>query len=222
MVVRTPAADRPRPGHPHSDRRRAGAPRADGQTQQSWLWAAPARHSTRQISEVLERIELLYGLEVHQHLGDLPDLILRRYARRLASRPPSAGAKIKEPARTVEVACFLRYALLTATDQLILMLQRRVADLWRHAADGVSTTVNWADLYQTLLDELAGLSAEGAMPDVELRTRLAAFVTATRQRRPPGRASLVREGLIEGIRPVRSLLVAIAKLPWQATGEHPV
>jgi len=32
---------------------------------------------------------------------------------------------------------------------------------------------------------------------------------------------LVREGLIDGIRPVRSLLVAIAKLPWQATGQHP-
>jgi hypothetical protein len=98
--------------------------RADGQTQQSWLWAAPAKHSTRQITEVLERIELLYGLEIHKHLGDLPDLLLRRYARRLASRPPSAGAKIKEPARTVEVACFLRYALLIATDQLILMATR--------------------------------------------------------------------------------------------------
>ena len=32
----------------------------------------------------------------------------------------------------------------------------------------------------------------------------------------------MREHLIEAIRPVRSLLVAIAKLPWQATGEHPV
>ena len=31
--------------------------RSDGQTQQSWLWAAPAKHSTRQISEVLERIK---------------------------------------------------------------------------------------------------------------------------------------------------------------------
>jgi len=31
--------------------------RPDGQTQQSWLWAAPAKHSTRQISEVLERID---------------------------------------------------------------------------------------------------------------------------------------------------------------------
>src|SRR3546814_20088439 len=57
--------------------------RPDGQTQQSWLWAAPAKHSTRQISEVQERIDLLYPLDVHKHLADIPDLILRRYARRL-------------------------------------------------------------------------------------------------------------------------------------------
>ena len=80
-------------------------PHATGVTHQSWLWAAPARHSTRQISEVLERINWLRSLDVHKYLGALPDLIVRRYARRLASRPPSAGAKIKEPARTVEVAC---------------------------------------------------------------------------------------------------------------------
>lgn len=150
-----------------------------------------------------------------------PDLILRRYARRLASRSPSAGAKIKEPARTVEVACFLRYCLLSATDQLILMVLRRINDLWRQAAAGVPGTVNWADLYQTLLTELAGLSVEGAVPDSELRARLEALVSASRQRKPPSRASLVRERLIAAIRPVRSLLMTIAKLPWQATGNHP-
>nr|WIW81926.1 hypothetical protein [Salmonella sp.] len=139
--------------------------RPDGQTQQSWLWAAPAKHSTRQISEVLERIDLLYTLDVHKHLADIPDLILRRYARRLVSRPPSAGAKIKEPARTVEVACFLRYCLFTTTDQLILMVQRRIADLWRQAAADVPATVNWAAMYKTLLGELVALSAQGAVPD---------------------------------------------------------
>jgi len=195
--------------------------RPEGQTQQSWLWAAPAKHSTRQISEVLERIGFLYALDVHKHLADIPDLILRRYARRLVSRPPSAGAKIKEPARTVEVACFLRYCLFTTTDQLILMVQRRIADLWRQAAAQVPATVNWAAMYKTLLAELEALSAKGAVPDTELRDRLDALVIATQKRKPPSRASLVREGLIDCIRPVRSLLVAIAKLPWQATGEHP-
>ncbi len=195
--------------------------RPDGQTQQSWLWAAPAKHSTRQISEVLERIDLLYALDVHKHLADISDLILRRYARRLVSRPPSAGAKIKEPARTVEIACFLRYCLFTTTDQLILMVQRRIADLWRQAAAEVPASVNWAAMYKTLLADLVALSADGTVPDAQLRARLDALVIETQKRKPPSRASLVREGLIDGIRPVRSLLVAIAKLPWQATGEHP-
>lgn len=168
-------------------RRTIAEPHSTGQTHQSWLWAAPAKHSTRQISEVLERIELLYGLDVHKFMGKLPELIVRRYARRLASRPPSAGAKIKEPARSVEVACFLRYCLLTATDQLILMVQRRVADLWRQAAGNVGDTVNWAELYQSLLHELVSLSAESAVPDAELRAKLEALVTTQQQRRPPSR-----------------------------------
>lgn len=171
---------------------------------------------------MLERINWLRSLDVHKYLGALPDLIVRRYARRLASRPPSAGAKIKEPARTVEVACFLRYCLLTATDQLILMIQRRVPTLWLQAAGSVGGTANWADLYRWLLNELANMSTEGGIPDSDLRARLAALVASHQQRRPPSRASLVRERLIEAIRPVRSLLAAIAKLPWQATGDHPV
>ena len=32
----------------------------------------------------------------------------------------------------------------------------------------------------------------------------------------------MREHLIEAIRPVRSLLVALSRMPWTATGEHPV
>ncbi|MEI2623788.1 MAG: Tn3-like element IS1071 family transposase, partial [Giesbergeria sp.] len=102
-----------------------------------------------------------------------------------------------------------------------LMVQRRIADLWRQAAADVPATVNWAAMYKTLLGELVALSAQGAVPDAELRARLEALITETQKRKPPSRASLVREGLIDGIRPVRSLLVAIAKLPWQATGEHP-
>lgn len=93
----------------------------------------------------------------------------------------------------MEIACFLRYCLLSAPDQLILMVLRRINDLWRQAAAGVPGTVNWADLYQTLLTELAGLSAEGAVPDAELRARHEALVSASRQRKPTSRASLVRE-----------------------------
>jgi len=196
--------------------------RPDGQTQQSWLWEAPAKHSTVQIAQVFERIDLLYSLDVHKHLGGLSDLIVRRYARQLANRPPSVGARIKEPRRTVEVACFLRYCLFTTTDQAILMIQRRVTDLWRMAREQVPDTVNWADLYKKLLADLALLAAEDKLVEGELRIRVVELVTASQQAKPPSRASLVRERLFEGIRPVRALLAEIGKLPWQAEEDSPV
>jgi hypothetical protein len=47
-----------------------------------------------QIEEMIDRIERLYGLRVHERMGDFPDDLLRRHARRVASRAPSAGALI--------------------------------------------------------------------------------------------------------------------------------
>lgn len=60
--------------------------RPDGQSQQSWWWAAPAKHSVRQIGEAFERIEQLYALDVDKHLRGLSDWMIARYAKRLASR----------------------------------------------------------------------------------------------------------------------------------------
>jgi Domain of unknown function (DUF4158) len=197
-------------------------PHRSGQTLQSWLWAAPAKHSVRQIAEVLERIQCLYSLEVHRHLVDVPDTLLRRYARQLASRPPSAGARIKEPMRTLEVACFLRYCLLASTDQLILMVRRRVAELWRQATTAVSERVDWRQRYRELLDELSRLAADEALAENSLRPHLTVLVATHAARRPPSRAQATRERLVGDVRAVRSLLTALVRLPWQATGGHPV
>ena len=73
------------------------SPHDSGATVQSWLWEAPAKHSTRQIEAVLDRIEVLCRLGVDRHLIDVPDVILRRYARRLASRPPAVGRESPNP-----------------------------------------------------------------------------------------------------------------------------
>ena len=119
---------------------------------QSWLWAASAKHSSRQIEEMIERIETFYELRAHEHLVEFPDDLLRRHARRLTSRPPSVGARIREPLRGIETACFLRYGLLIATDRLLLMVRRRVADLWRAASIEADVTLtDWAHLYRELL-----------------------------------------------------------------------
>lgn len=196
--------------------------RPDGQTQQAWLWQTPAKHSTVQLAQVFERIDLLYELRVHQHLADVSEVVVRRYARQLANRPPSVGARIKEPRRTLEVACFLRHCLLSATDQVILMIQRRVADLWRQAREEVPEAINWATLYKSLLADLTTLTSEDELAEGEFKASVVALLATRAQSKPPSRASLVRERLFEGIRPVRALLAQVGKLPWRADADNPV
>ena len=198
-------------------------PHESGATMQTWLWAAPAKHSSRQIEEVLERVERLTALGVDRHLTDLPDAIVRRYARRLAGRSPAVAARIAEPARTIEVACFLRYCLLTTTDHLLLMVRRRVVDLWRTVAVGVDAKLtDWARLYQELLGELGSLASNSSLSSEAMRGHLLALPQAHRARQPCSRAQIVRDRLIEGVRPVRALLKALVRLPWQASAAHPL
>ena len=65
----------------------------------------------------------------------------------------------------------------------------------------------------------------GASIDAQALDLAAEHIAARRpamQQRAPSRASVIRPRLIDAIAPIRSLLVTISKLPWQASGEHPV
>ena len=197
--------------------------REDGATVQSWLWAPPAKHSTRQIDQVLERIELLTSLKVDQHLAELPEAIVRRYARRLASRAPAVAARIAEPTRTLEVACFLRYCLMIGTDHLLWMVRRRVADLWRRASEQADACrADYERLYQQLLDELSALAGDGTLSAAELQQKLNTILVAHREHRGPNRAQIIRDQLMQQIRPVRALLKALSQQPWKGSANHPV
>jgi TnpA family transposase len=194
-----------------------------GTTVQTWVWAAPARHSLRSIEDVLARIELLYSLDVHNKLANVPIAQLHRYAKRLASRAPAAGARIKEPGRTIEVACFLRYSLLAATDNLILMVRRRVADLWRDArASADRGATSWAALYAQLLADLQRIVGDEAVSDAQVRQNVARLLALNEQRRPASRSQIARDRLIEAIRPTRGLLRELVRLPWESDGDHPI
>ena len=198
-------------------------PRENGTTVQSWLWTPPAKHSTRQIDQVLERIELLTSLRVDQHLAELPEAIVRRYARRLASRAPAVAARIAEPTRTIEVACFLRYGLMICTDHLLFMVRRRVADIWRKAADKADAQrVDYARLYQQLLDELSAVASDSTLSGAEIQQKLNTLLAAHRAHRGPHRAQIIRDQLMEEVRPVRSLLRALAQQPWKGSTGHPL
>lgn len=198
-------------------------PHASGSTMQSWLWAAPAKHSTPQIRGVLERIEVLRALGVSAHLTSVPDAVLSRYARRLVRRAPAVAARIAEPARTIEVACFLRYALLRTTDHLLLMVRRQVADLWGAVAEGIEANLSeLAQRYQQLLGEVDTLAGSTDLSGEQVRERLRALMQAHRDEAPRSRAQLVRERLMEAAGSARALLRALVQLPWRADSTQPL
>ena len=60
-------------------------------------------------------------------------------------------------------------------------------------------------LYKKLVSDLVELAAQGELTDAALRMRVVELAGACQQAKPPSRASLVRERLYDGIRPVRSL-----------------
>jgi len=117
----------------------------------------------------------------------------------------------------------LRHCLLTQTDHLLLMVRRRVADLWRTTAGGVDAKLSdSARLYQELLGELGSLAGDPELSSDALREQLVALLQAHRARRPRSRAEIVRDRLIEGVRRVRALLKALVALPWKARAAHPL
>jgi len=100
---------------------------------------------------------------------------------------------------------------------------RRVAELWRTAGTGVEAiTSEWATLYQELTREVARLAAAPPADGVILQGELRRVLAEQRSRQPRSRADRIRDRLIEGVRPVRSLLRALVTLPWAGTDGHPV
>ena len=98
---------------------------------------------------------------MQHHLRDRPDDLLRRYARRLATDRHRRVDMIVEPGRTIEVAYFMRYSLQIGTDRYLMMVRRRVADLWRHATkDANRVLIHWADLYRELLASIGALASD--------------------------------------------------------------
>nr|WP_154671520.1 hypothetical protein [Paraburkholderia mimosarum] len=100
-------------------------PDSDHGSLQQWLWSVPLRQSTHQMSDVFTKIDRLYVVGVHQGWPTVcNEATVRHYARRCARRPPSTGKRVEQRSRKLEAACFMRYALCSATDQLLSMLRR--------------------------------------------------------------------------------------------------
>lgn len=85
---------------------------AGGISRLEWLGSVPSGKGPTSLEEQIEKVGFLKQLGADRlALSDLPLVGLKHFARRMMSRKAAALARIKDPHRTIEIACFLRLGL---------------------------------------------------------------------------------------------------------------
>lgn len=97
----------------------------------------PSSKATKGLEEQSEKVSSLRELGAARLvLPNLPLAGLQQHLfRRMTLRKPAALARIKDPHRTIEIACFLRLTMLRITDASLMLLDHRIAALWRDARE---------------------------------------------------------------------------------------
>ncbi|UBM07889.1 Tn3 family transposase [Cupriavidus metallidurans] len=199
-------------------------PEGDRASLQQWLWAVPLRNSTHQMDELFDKIDRLYQLGVHQGWPAVcNEAVVRHYARRCANRPASVSKRVAQQSRRLEAACFLRYALCAATDQLSSMLRHWIRKCVNDA--GRLIDAGRPDPGVKLREFAAAvkaLVADETQTREALCQQLGALADAATSQNLPSRASLIRAQLLSRHRQARAMLGRLVRLPFAAQSAHPV
>lgn len=199
-------------------------PEAGGASLQQWLWSVPLRNSTNQMGDLFRKIERLTKLGAHEHWpAECNEAVVRHYARRCANRPPSVSKRIRQPVRRLEAACFMRYALCVATDQLLWMLNRWQRKIVNEARAKVDTArPDLKTQLRQFATEVKALAVDTSLSRDALANRLVELADTTLAQGGPSRASLVRAQLLTKQRVARAMLAKLLALPFESHSPHPV
>jgi hypothetical protein len=102
-------------------------------------------------------------------LSDLPLAGLKHFARRIMSRKAAVLARIKDPHRTIEIACFLRLRLLQLTDASLTLLDHQIAAQWRGARDVAAVQASRLRRFHLLLGDISVLADDEGLEATDLR-----------------------------------------------------
>jgi TnpA family transposase len=191
---------------------------------QQWLWAVPLRQSTHQMGDVFAKIDRLYAIGVHLGWPMLcNDAAVRHYGRRCARRPPSISKRIEKRSRRLEAACFMRYALCSATDQLLSMLRHWIRKMVNDATSEVeSVRPDPGARLREFASTVKTVALDETLAREELSKRLCELADQALDQRTPSRRSLVRARLLAKRGQARAMLARLVRLPFEAQTEHPV
>ena len=139
-----------------------------------WLGAVSSGKGPTSLEAQIEKVGFMKQLGADRlELPNLPLAGLKHFARRMMSRKAAALARIKDPHRTIEVACFLRLRLLQLTDASLTLLDHQIAAQWRSARERVAAVqAGRLRRFHRLLGDLASLAHDEALGASNLRSRL--------------------------------------------------
>jgi Domain of unknown function (DUF4158) len=188
-----------------------------------WLGAVPSSRATKGLEEQIEKVAFLKELGADRLiLPDLPLVGLEHFSRRMTSRKPAALTRIKDPHRTIEVACFLRLTMLRVTDASLTLLDHRIAALWRAARERAEEArASRLRRFRELLGDLAGLAGDEALDAAELRSRLHGLIARFETERDTTQVSAIRQELGRKSQDLARLLKTARAAALAVPADHP-
>ena len=168
-----------------------------GVSRREWLDAVPSSRSAPGLAEQMEKVSFLKELGADRLLlPDLPLAGLEYFARRMMSRKPAALARIKDPHRTIEVACFLRLTLLRLMDGNLTLLDHQISALWRGARERMEASqAGRLRRLRHLLGDLASLAEDETLDADERRKQLKRLISPFEPERQGTQVAAIRQEL---------------------------
>lgn len=189
-----------------------------------WLREPPHRAGRQDIADHVERAQWLRDLGVDG--GDwtkITEARLYHYAKPMLRRKPVALRRLREPRRSIEVACFLRWQLLRLNDTILDLADHRTADLWRAARDRAQA----AELlklvsYRRVLATVIAFADDPSISDQAFRERVRSAVTPLADEAMGNRSAAIRKELSGQSATIRPLIKQIMSVPLDVPAGHPL
>jgi TnpA family transposase len=189
-----------------------------------WLGAVPSGKGPTSLEAQTDKVGYLKELGADRLVfSDLPLAGLKHFARRMMSRKAAALARIKDPHRTIEIACFLRLRLLQLTDASLTLLDHQIAAQWRGARERVAAVqASRLRRFHRLLGDLAVLADEERLEAADLRSRLRDLIAPFEAERQSTRVAEIRRELGHKSQELARLLKTVRAAELAVPAEHAV
>jgi TnpA family transposase len=187
---------------------------SSSQSTLEWLQQPPRRKSINALRERQERIAFLKGLGVDKlDLEAVPIEKIRTYAAQMHNMRPTKFRELADPTRSLRLVCYLKMALMQASDAAIMLASRQIAKIVRNAYDGARDLEAKTSLqFRAVVEEIFDLADDPTLSDAAFRDGVRKLKKDSEAPKFPTRAAAARWILSEPTPAVRALLSELGQL----------